>query len=71
MSQISLEKLEERVSALEREMAGWLHGRPPSVAAWKDWRQAIGTFVPSELSEEVDKAGREYREADRRAEDNP
>ena len=65
MTPTTLESLEQRVAALERGMAQWLHAKPPS-APWKDWKQAIGKFVPSELSEEIDAAGREIREADRK-----
>jgi hypothetical protein len=64
MSQLTLESLEERVAALEREMAQWLESRQRA-ERFKDWRQAVGQFTPSELSEEIDIAGREIREADR------
>ena len=65
MSELTLENLAQRVAALEQDMARWL--KPPTEAGrpMKDWRLAVGTFVPTELSEEVDTAGREIREADR------
>ncbi len=63
MSEPTLEKLERRVAALERTMTPPQNPQPPG---WKDWRQALGHFTPSELSEEVDAAGREIREVDRR-----
>jgi hypothetical protein len=61
----TLESLEKRVAALEQEMVARLQLQSPN-GTWKDWRQAVGRFVPSDLSEEVDAAGREIREADRR-----
>jgi hypothetical protein len=64
MSPLTLESLEQRVAALERKLAEWSPAAPPGVR-WKDWRQAVGQFTPSELSEEVDAAGRAIREADR------
>lgn len=64
MAETTLESLERRVAALEKEVAQWHRARPPS-APWKDWRQAVGKFVAGELSEEIDAAGRAIREADR------
>jgi hypothetical protein len=68
MSPVTLENLAQRVTALERELAQWrqTHQQPQ---AWKDWRQAVGHFTPSELSEEVDAAGRAVRQADRQQPD--
>ena len=65
MSQLTLEGLEQRIAALERGMAQWLQ-TPQQFGRWKDWRQAVGRYTPSEFSEEIDVAGREIREADRR-----
>jgi hypothetical protein len=65
MDQTTLESLEKRVAALEKGLAQVLQGHTPA-GEWKDWRQAVGRFRPTELSEEVDAAGREFREADRR-----
>ena len=69
MSKTTLESLEKRVAALEQGMARWLHVDRDSAAhgAWRDWRLAVGRFTPSELSEEVDAAGREIREASARS----
>ena len=64
MSQTTLESLERRVAALEKEVAQW-HLTRSQPATWKDWRQAVGQFVAGELSEEIDAAGRAIREADR------
>jgi hypothetical protein len=68
MSQLTLESLERRVAALEREMAQRAQPRDQPLT-WKDWRQAVGHFTPSELSEKVDAAGRAVREGDRRQAD--
>lgn len=60
----TIESLEKRIEAIEREI--FLRQPPaPLAGAWKDWRQAIGRFVAGDLSEAVDAAGREIREADR------
>ena len=64
MAQITLKSLAERVAALEKGMAE-LSSQAVSTG-WKDWRKAVGRFVPSEISEEVDAAGRKIREDDRR-----
>jgi hypothetical protein len=65
MATLTLETLAQRVTALEQEMAQWRQAHPQPSPPWKDWRQAVGHFTPSELSEEVDAAGRAIREADR------
>jgi hypothetical protein len=65
MAQATLKSLEKRVAALEKGMAEWLKSQSER-GAWKDWRKVVGQFVPSELSVEVDAAGRKIREADRR-----
>ena len=61
----SIESLEQRVAALERSFAQWLHPQQQS-SPWKDWRQAVGKYVPNEITAEIDAAGREIREADRK-----
>ena len=68
MAPLTLESLEQRVAALERKLAQWPPDSPPAVR-WKDWRQAAGQFTPSELSEEIDAAGRAIREAVRQQAD--
>ena len=65
MEHTTLEDLEKRVAALEKGMAQWFQAQPAAME-WKDWRNAIGSFRAGELSEAVDAAGREIREADRR-----
>jgi hypothetical protein len=67
MSQTRLESLEERVAALEKRLAELLSPTTIAPARFKDWRRAIGTFAgDDEVMQEIDAAGREYREADRR-----
>jgi hypothetical protein len=65
MKKTTLESLEKRVAALEKGLAQVLQS-PPQPGKFKDWRRAVGNFKPTELSEEVDAAGRRIREADRR-----
>jgi hypothetical protein len=65
MPETTLESLEKRVAALEEGMGRWLQANAAN-GTWKDWRRAVGNFTPSELSEEVDAAGRAIREEDRR-----
>jgi hypothetical protein len=65
VAQISIKSLGRRVAALEKSLAEWLRSQA-TPDQWRDWRKAVGTFVPSEISEEVDAAGRKIREADRR-----
>jgi hypothetical protein len=64
MDQTTLENLEKRVAALEKSLAQVLQGQQPT--KFKDWRIAVGRVKRTELAEEVDAAGRKYREADRR-----
>jgi hypothetical protein len=65
VAQVTLKSLERRVAALEKGMAEWLRSQA-TPDRWKDWRKAVGKFVPSEISEQVDAAGRKIREVDRR-----
>jgi hypothetical protein len=70
MDQTTLENLEKRVAAIEKCLEQILQppGQPPQPPAqslqWKDWRLAVGKFRATELSAEIDAAGREIREAD-------
>jgi len=64
MAQITLKSLAKRVAALEKGMAELSSQAVPG--EWKDWRKAVGKFVPSEISEDVDAAGRKIRQDDRR-----
>jgi hypothetical protein len=65
VAQLTLKSLERRIVVLEKGMAEWQRSQETG-SGWKDWRKALGKFVPSEISEEVDAAGRKIREADRR-----
>jgi len=65
MKKTTLESLEKRVATLEKSLAQVLQTQPQP-GEWKDWRQAVGKFRPTDLSAEVDAAGRKIREADRR-----
>jgi hypothetical protein len=65
MKQTTLASLEKRVAALEKGLAQILQARTQN-GQWKDWRQAVGKFRATELSQEVDEEGRKIREADRR-----
>jgi hypothetical protein len=65
MEKPSLESLERRIVALEKGLAQITEAHSQS-GEWKDWRQAVGKFKPTDLSEAVDAAGQRIREADRR-----
>jgi hypothetical protein len=64
MASLSLETLEQRVAALEKDMARLLQGTEPR-PRFKDWRQAIGLFPGDELMKQIDEAGSAIREAGR------
>jgi len=64
MATSSLETLEQRVAALEKNMARLLLAQEQR-PAFKDWRQAVGLFPGNELMNQIDEAGRAIREADR------
>jgi hypothetical protein len=61
MSQLSVE---ERISALERAVAGLVQARQPASRV-KDWRRTVGMFSGNELMKQIDAAGRKIREEDR------
>ena len=65
MKKTTLESLEKRVAAHEKSLVLVLQS-PSLPGKFKDWRLAVGKFKPTEMSEEVDAAGRKIREADRR-----
>ena len=65
MKQTTLESLEKRVVAIEKSLQQLLRAQDETVS-WKDWRKAIGRYKATELTEEIDAAGRKIREADRR-----
>lgn len=62
---MAAETLEQRVSAMEQELAQLkqqLQTETPSTPLpW--WEQIFGTFANSEAHEEATRLGREYREA--------
>ena len=57
----TLDDLEKRVAALERDMK-LRSPIPTSTLEWKDWRQTLDRFTPSEMSQEIDAAGQAIRE---------
>jgi hypothetical protein len=64
MSTITMENLEQRLAALEKEVAQ-LRQATQSRSSFKDWRQAVGMFPGNDFMKQIDEAGREIREADR------
>jgi hypothetical protein len=64
MSTITMENLEQRLAALEKEVAQLRQAKQPR-PCFKDWRQAIGMFPGDDFMKQIDEAGREIREADR------
>jgi hypothetical protein len=65
MATSSLEHLEQRVAALEKNMARLLQA-PEQPQRLKDWRHAVSVVPGSDLMKEIVEAGRAIREADRR-----
>ena len=59
MSQASLE---ERVVALEHQVAQLIAGAAPPT---KDWRTSVGMFSNDPVMKEIQEEGRKIREADR------
>ncbi len=64
MSSITLENLEERLAALEKQVALLRQPQPPP-PRFKDWRLAVGMFPGDDFMRQIDEAGREVREANR------
>jgi hypothetical protein len=62
MSQTSVD---QRISALERAVAGLIQLRGPADRV-KNWKRTVGMFSGNELMKEIDAAGRKIREQDRR-----
>jgi hypothetical protein len=52
-------QVEKRLAALEEQMAGLLG----EGAARKDWKSAVGMWKDDEMSREIDRLGREWRES--------
>jgi hypothetical protein len=57
--------LEERVTVLEATMAQDL-SQAAGIVGKKDWRSTLGMFAGEAMMQEIDEAGRQIREADRR-----
>ncbi|MBI1916618.1 MAG: hypothetical protein HYS12_18075 [Planctomycetes bacterium] len=64
MSQLTLESLSERVTAIEKILAEMRQARS-GPSRFKDWRKAAGMFAGNELMKQIDELGRQIREADR------
>jgi len=64
MSSLTLENLEQRLTALEKEVAQ-MRVAEQIPLRFKDWRKAIGMFPGNDSMKQIDEAGREIREADR------
>ena len=65
MKKTTLKSLEKRIAELEARIAQ-LEPKTTNGIVWKDWRLAVGKRERTELAEEIDEAGRKFREADRR-----
>jgi hypothetical protein len=59
-----MENLEQRLTALEKEVALLRQTRQPR-QSFKDWRGAVGMFPGNDFMKQIDEAGRAIREADR------
>jgi len=62
---MSIETLEKRLHALEREV-GRLKASLANGKKTKDWRRTIGMFAGDEIMKQIDKEALQIREADRR-----
>ena len=64
---MSQQTLEERVAALEKEVAR-LSGqfRPDGEPGRDDWKSVVGMFANDPIMKEIQEEGRKIREADRR-----
>ena len=61
-----LSDLEQRLSALERQVAELKAAPAASAPGPHDWQRTIGMFTGDEVMKRIDAAALEYREADRR-----
>ena len=61
---MSRETLEERVAALERQVAALLADHAGAARA-KDWRRTRGAFTGDDLMKQVFEEGRKIRDAER------
>lgn len=67
MSQSTLETLEERVAALEHQVAQLSRRLLPGekLPPEKDWRSTLGMFANDPIMKEIIEEGRKIRELDR------
>ena len=63
MSQITLEAIAKRLTALEAAVNEIRQYQPKGACA-KDWRRVIGMFAGDEVMKQIDEAGRQIREAE-------
>ncbi len=61
---MSKKSLEERVSALEKQMEAMLSAHAHDTRT-KDWRRTIGAFTGDDVMKEIFEAGRQVRESER------
>jgi hypothetical protein len=57
-------KLEQRLAALERQMAELL-AKVDKLGQPNDWRSTLGMFAGDEVMKRIDEEGRKIREKDR------
>ncbi len=57
--------LEERVNELEQQLAE-LKATIQNGTHDRDWRRTVGMFTGDEVMKEIDEAGRQWRESERR-----
>jgi hypothetical protein len=62
---MSRETMEERVAALEKQVATFL-ASTADTGGTKDWRRTRGVFTGDEFMKEVFEEGRKLRDADRK-----
>jgi hypothetical protein len=62
---MSQARLEERVAALEKQVAA-LIANPAATGHAKDWRRTRGVFTGDDLMKQVFEEGRKIREAERK-----
>ena len=64
---MSQNTLEERVAALEKEVARLSHQlRTDEEPGRDDWKSTVGMFANDPIMKEIDEEARKIREADRR-----
>ena len=64
---MSQQTLEERVAALEKEVARLSSQRRPDGEPGRDdWKSTVGMFANDPIMKEIQEEGRKIREADRR-----